>query len=392
MKKICAIALLVCLTFPLAASAQEYMSLADMQATVPGKWTQTYETKWRTLEVDAEIRMPDTQTVPILKVGYPDREPESGWTIAEHGGEVYVQTGIDGWDEVESRPDSFILYNNEQKKVPRKVDGRQINQNAESAGQWYSGFAPENTYVPMHDITFGEILDMIRTELVRFGYNPSDYELETPSRLWSQHWYYYGYKEDALPGHIFMETTQKLHGLPYLSHMLQAVCDHYNGESRVDELCLLQAGVSAGYDGYEERLNHIFVNNVEILETLAEDVPLRPFEDVIRAIEPMIESGNIRKIYEVTLGYVAYNEPGVYHKRGEYLPASEQAFYLKPAWQVNCLYVSSPTKKLRETASYTTDERNTLDYRQFLVDAQTGTLIEESQAQDRCEYKGFISW
>lgn len=61
-------------------------------------------------------------------------------------------------------------------------------------------------------------------------------------------------------------------------------------------------------------------------------------------------------------------------------------------WQVNCLYTRSGNDKLRETASYTDDERNTLDYYQLLVDAQTGELVEESTAYDRCEYKGFISW
>ncbi|MEG2253090.1 MAG: hypothetical protein RSC98_08620, partial [Clostridia bacterium] len=60
--------------------------------------------------------------------------------------------------------------------------------------------------------------------------------------------------------------------------------------------------------------------------------------------------------------------------------------------QINCLWVKSPSGKLRETASYTTDERNTLDYYQLLVDAQTGELIQESTAYDRCEYKGFLSW
>ena len=392
-KKICAIVLLVCLALPLVASAQEYMSITEMQETMPDRWTQTYETKWRTIDVDAEIRMPDTQAVPIIKVGYPDREPETGWTIAEHGGEAFIQTDIDGWDMVESRPDALILYNHNSKSVPRKVDGKQINKDAEAAGQWYSGFAPENTYVPMYDITFGEICDMVRTELVRFGYNPEDYQLEMPNRLGAQHWYYYGYKKDALPGNISMEVTQKLHGLPYLIHIMQAVFDHYHGESRMDELSLLTCGLNVGYDGYDERLKHIFIDNVEIVETIAEDVPLCSIEQVICAIEPMIKNGNIRKVYELTLGYVGYNEPGVYvGKNNDALSMDEVTYYLKPAWQVNCLYKSSPTGKLRETASYTTDERNTLDYRQFIVDAQTGTLIEESKAQDRCEYKGFISW
>ena len=384
-------AIIATLLLPWSIASAEYMSIAEMQETVPARWTQTYETKWRTLEVDAEIRMPDTQAVPIIKVGYPNREPQTGWPIKESGRESFIQTGIEGWDEVETRPISLILSNNSI-AVPRSVDGKRINKDAEAAGQWYSDFAPENTYVPMSDITFGEISNMIHTELSRFGYDSKDFQLEMPDELRAQHWYYYGHKKDALPGHIFLQATQKLHGLPYLSHIQQAVSNH-NGESRTDELSLYFCGISAGYDGYEERLKHIFINNVEIVETLAEDVPLCSVDQVIRAIEPMIEKGNIRKVYEITLGYVGYNEPGVYGgKRGSYAAIAEQTFYLKPAWQVNCLYVSTAKGKLRETSSYTTDERNTLDYRKFIVDAQTGALIEESRAKDRCEYTGFISW
>ncbi len=36
-------------------------------------------------------------------------------------------------------------------------------------------------------------------------------------------------------------------------------------------------------------------------------------------------------------------------------------YVLRPMWQMNCLWINSPGGKPRETASYTTDERNTLD-------------------------------
>jgi hypothetical protein len=393
MKKLSLLILTVCLLMPFTAQAAEYMSITKMRETAPDRWVETYKTKWRTIEVDAEIRLPDTETVPILKVGYPNREPEQGWTIAEYGGEHFLQTDIEGWDEVESRPDAFVLYNYDKKTVPRKVDGKQINKDAEAAGQWYSGFAPENTYIPMCDITYGELCDMIRAELTRFGYDAKDFRLEMPNRLWAHHWYLYGYKKDVLPGYIMLEAAQKLHGLPYLSHIQQAVSDGDSSYVRWYEPSLLFCGIYAGYDGYQEQMAHIFVENMEILETPAEDVPLCSIDKVIRAIEPMIEKGNIRKVYEITLGYVGYNEPGTYRTKSDDLaPTDMPTYYFKPAWQVNCLYLKSATGKLRETASYTTDERNSLDYKQFIVDAQTGKLIEESRAQDRCEYTGFISW
>ena len=90
------------------------------------------------------------------------------------------------------------------------------------------------------------------------------------------------------------------------------------------------------------------------------------------------------------LGYVLYNEPGVYRTGKE--PLHEQTYCAKPMWRVNCLWVDNPRGELRETASYTEDERNSLDYRQLLADAQTGALVVQSDEKDRCAFPGFTAW
>jgi hypothetical protein len=382
---------------PGASLAQrEYWSIGELREQTPARWTQSYKTKWRTVEVDAAVRLPDTDAVPIVKVAYgvPDTVP-----TAEES----------GWEEVERRYDSLVLYN-ASKQAPKSVGGKRVNQNAEARETWRSGFAPENKYVPMSDIPYGEICAMIRENLSGFGYDPGQFELETPTEMWAQHWFFYGYKKDALPGQLLLNARQKLNGLPIFHHIHEAVRDHYHGESRTDEMWA-RFELNAGYDAYGEKMSHLFVTAAKPVETLAEDVPLCAFDKVIAAIEPEINAGHIRKIYEAELGYVIYNEPGVYFSRKEPLVEGrnspeemeealaqgakerEAARYdLRPMWQVNCLWVRSPGGKLRETASYTTDERNTLDYYQLLVDAQTGELIRESDAYDRCEFKGFLSW
>ncbi len=398
MKKLTLALLLVLTTLaPLDSLAQaQYMNIAELREQTPARWTQSYKTQWRTVEVDAAVNLPDTDAIPIVKVDHdvPDTVP-----TAEES----------GWEKVERRYNTLILYN-ASKQAPKSVGGKRVNQNPEARETWRGGFAPESKYVPMSDITYGEICAMMREDLSRFGYDPGQFELETPTELWAQHWFLYGYKKDALPGQILLNTRQKLNGLPIFHHIHEAVSDHYHGESRTDEMWA-RFELSAGYDGYGEKLSHLFVHAAKPVQTLAEDVPLCAFDRVVAAIEPEISAGHIRKIYEVELGYVIYNEPGVYFSRKEPLvegrtPPKEMEeasakrekeleaarYYLRPMWQVNCLWVRSPGGKLRETASYTTDERNTLDYRQLLVDAQTGELVRESTAYDRCEFKGFISW
>ena len=371
------LALMALTPLPSIGQAQ-YVTISEMRGQLPEKWTQTYETKWRTVEVDASILLPDVEAVPILKVGYDMSEP-------------ILTAEESGWDGVESRDGALILYNDEE-KTPFKVNGKPINSSAEAKGVWYSGFAPENTYVPMSDITFGEICDRIRAEVTRFGYDPDDFEIETPTRLWAQHWFFYGHKVDALPGQILMEANAKLDGIPILSHIIHARWDHENGESRTDEI---QGNfqLSAGYDGYGQQLNYLFLDFAKPIGQLAEDVPLCPLAQVQAAVEEEINAGHIRKIYEIQLGYALYNEPGVYLSQGmDEMDYHAVQYYAKPVWQVNCLYVRSATGKLRTTFQDANDERNTLDYDQLLVDAQTGELIRESTEKTRCEFQGFLSW
>jgi hypothetical protein len=273
-----------------------------------------------------------------------------------------------------------------------------------------SGFAPGNTYLPMSDTTFGEVCGLVEREITRAGYDASAFDFRQPVRLSVSHMFYYGYKRDALPGGISFEFRSRVEGIPVLSHIYSAVIDHYHGESRVDELFELPRCL-ATYSAYDQKLHNLYLWCAQPVETIATDVPLCSLDKVIAAIEPEIKAGHIRKIYELELGYVLYNEPGVYHDRKEPLVEGRNTqeemdaamaealvkhagyrYYARPMWQVNCLWVKSPSGKLRETASYTTDERNSLDYYQLLVDAQTGELIEESDAYDRCEYKGFLSW
>ena len=380
MKKWIAWAMLALMALtPISSLGQaQYVTINELRAQIPEKWTQTYETKWRTVEVDAPILLPDVDAVPILKVNYDMSEP---LLTAEES----------GWDGVESRDGALILYNDEQ-KTPFKVDGKPINGSAEAKEVWQSDFAPESTYVPMSDITFGEICDRIRAEVTRFGYDPDNFEIETPTRLWAQHWFYSGRKKDALPGQILMEAYAKLDGIPILNHIISALWNHEAGESRTDEM---QGSfqLSAGYDGYSQQLSHLFVDRVKPVERLAEDVPLCPLDQVIAAVEEEISAGHIRKIFEVRFGYALYNEPGVY--LGKDMPQMDYrtiTYYAKPVWQVNCLYVPSATGKLRTTFQDANDERNTLDYYQLLVDAQTGELIRESTEKTRCEFKGFLRW
>ena len=367
-----------------AASAQEYQTVSQLRESVPARWTTTIETKWRDVAIDAEIVTPDVEAIPVVKVGYdlhpsPLTPEESGWVEVNDS----YETG------------SLILYmTDDTGKPPRKINGRKVNRDPVSKENWYGGFDPNQTYIPLSDIRFSEIQDLIRDELVKFGYPPEDFDLETPERMWLQHWYFAGTKEDAAPAEILMNLYTKLNGITVYGHILDAVRNTRGERARKDGFWDSMT-TTVAYEGVIDRLSLLFISHLLPVETLAEDVPLCSFDTIQKSLEQEIKKGRVRKIYEISLGYVLYCEPGAYHEWGQKADYSSIFYDVKPMWRVNCLKASGAQKELEEAYSdgtVTDDERNTVAYTQFLVDAQTGEIIGQSDAADRSMFPGFLSW
>ena len=374
-----AFALMLIRMLTAAAYAQEYQTVSQLRESVPARWTTTIETKWRDVAIDAEIVTPDVEAIPVVKVGYdlhpsPLTPEESGWVEVNDS----YETG------------SLILYmTDDTGKPPRKINGRKVNRDPVSKENWYGGFDPNQTYIPLSDIRFSEIQDLIRDELVKFGYPPEDFDLETPERMWLQHWYFAGTKEDAAPAEILMNLYTKLNGITVYGHILDAVRNTRGERARKDGFWDSMT-TTVAYEGVIDRLSLLFISHLLPVETLAEDVPLCSFDTIQKSLEQEIKKGRVRKIYEISLGYVLYCEPGAYHEWGQKADYSSIFYDVKPMWRVNCLKASGAQKELEESDE--DDERNSVAYTQMLVDAQTGEIISQSDAPDRSMFPGFLTW
>ena len=377
--KRCIAGLAFALMLAATASAQEYQTVAQLRESVPARWTTTIETKWRDVAIDAEIVTPDVEAIPVVKVGYdlhpsPLTPEESGWVEVNDS----YETG------------SLILYmTDDTGKPPRKINGRKVNRDPVSKENWYGDFDPNRAYIPLSDIRFSEIQDLIRDELVKFGYPPEDFDLETPERMWLQHWYFAGTKEDAAPAEILMNLYTKLNGITVYGHILDAVRNTRGERARKDGFWDSMT-TSVAYEGVIDRLSLLFISHLLPVETLAEDVPLCSFDTIQKSLEQEIKKGRVRKIYEISLGYVLYCEPGAYHEWGQKADYSSIFYDVKPMWRVNCLKASGAQKELEESDE--DDERNSVAYTQMLVDAQTGEIISQSDAADRSMFPGFLTW
>lgn len=297
-KRILSCLMALTILLPAASYAQqEYLTIGELREQVEGGWQQTYETKWRTVEIDAEVKLPQTDAVPILKVVYDI--PQTTVTAEESG-----------WLEVERRLDALILYNG-WKKAPKTLDGKRINANAEAREVWRSNITPEQQYIPMSDITYGEICDMLCDNLLLFGYDPAQFQLDEPVEMWAQHWFLYGYKKDALPGQLFIDTRQVLYDLPILGHISPAVHDSYTMLPREDEMCP-HFELSAGYDAYGEQLSHLYVNAAKPVDHRFIGVRVAPFtlfdkEDHALLLIVNAKSNNI----DAAMNYVEYHVKGM---------------------------------------------------------------------------------
>lgn len=353
-----------------------YLNIQEMRETVPARWEEQFETQWRTIDVDAEIVMPNVQQLPVVRVSGGATEPT---LTAEET----------GWDSVECRGPYDLILNHRDAEYPKSVDGVRVGDPV-SRGSWYGDYDMDRAYIPLDDITLREIIDGARERVAQFGYDPDSFDWENPLRIWTHHLYAAGTDKDVLPGYMFMNVSPKVLGIPVLSHIYKAKADLYT--NRNDELLLI-ADTSIGYNGYTDDFSGIHLIPLKVDETLAEDIPLCPFDKVLSSVEAEIGAGHIRKVYEIKLGYVLYNEPGVYYAHGNNEALYNAArYYAKPMWQVNCLYVKHASGSLRDVSGETDDERNSLDYCQLLIDAQTGEWVEVGTAKDRYAFKGFVSW
>ena len=371
-RALAALTLTAALAAPIGGTAEttEYYTLGQLRERTETHWTQTYETPWRTLNVDANIYMPEADSTPVL---YARRQDMTNPALrAEES----------GWSEVEGRKDALILYNDDadETAVPRSKDGRKIKRDMVAGENWYEGFSEQAQYVPMSEITFGEICAKIRGELTRFGFDPNEYAVDAPARLWEQYYEYEGSDECALPGEVLMEIYHAPHGIPVLENAQDAARDP-DDKRRVPSADLapwVNLSLDTGYNAYFGKLTHMFIDRAETIRTLTDDAPLCGFETVRANIEKDIATGRMDKIFDVRFGYLLYDEPVAEREKGE------TRFYLKPAWIVACRWLDTPQSA---PDAHGRDERNANDYYRFAYDAQTGERVFGSS-----EFAGYLDW
>ena len=133
----------------------------------------------------------------------------------------------------------------------------------------------------------------------------------------------------------------------------------------------------------DDYMNISMMNAYKTKEVVIENTGLCEFDNIYKTIEKIVDTGKIKRIYSINLGYVIYLDKNEEYsskkeKGGEKWDYSE--YLLVPTWVVMCSYSENGSNNDKaEVNSDHVCERQDLNYQQIFIDAQTGKLHDPKE-------------
>ena len=133
----------------------------------------------------------------------------------------------------------------------------------------------------------------------------------------------------------------------------------------------------------DDYMNISMMNVYKTKEAVAENVELCEFDKIYKTIEKIVDTGKIKRIYSINLGYVVYlnrneNYSDKKEENGEKMDYAD--YWLIPTWIVMCSYSENRLNNGKEDVnSDHVCERQDLNYQQIFIDAQTGKLHDPKE-------------
>lgn len=283
--RIPALILILCL-LPLSALAERpTLSVLELRAQTPERWTQTYQAHGRTIAVDVPIEIPDVRRIPIFlatkgKAIFPkEARAEYG---ANHG----------------DRPGMFDGFLGDQLLRPVRSGETYLQSDDYPDGQFPAVPAEGNPNSFEHALQV--VSDRI-TALTGFVYGQDFFLIHTRVR---GRRYLHG-KPTTDMGTYAMGFRQQFGGITFSKSSCayeDLAATYYDDENL--QICIVYA-----FDGYEQVLD---------------DVPLATFSAVQKTLEAEIQAGRLRSVEGVRLCYRSVLES---KKDGHH-------YKLVPVWEV----------------------------------------------------------
>ena len=362
------------MALPTGCLAQEYYRVSDVYKQVQEKWKAEYkDSQGRVIPVDVNAEVYGNGTLSVSKVEIADYKLD----------ETLFQSETE-WND---RRGAIILHHNPADYIFREKKG-------EMPLIVYRSYGERIDLNKIYGNEYGEkytvqdMIDCAQNILIPQGIEADSYLFEQPFDFSVR----CRVKKDSL------EVTEQA---IYLSHFWQTI----------DGVPILEHANRAFYKtgwpdffpqlvlGMREKDEYqITVNAVKKVDEIAGDIPLCSFDEIKRSISKLIEQGHIRKIYDIRLGYVLYNDPN--YPQGKRDAYEAECYYLVPTWCVNCIYMENPKEeyvyKGKQEDEMNEDEKNTPEYRMVMIDAQSGVVLDpfdrSKNGHGNADYKGVLTW
>ena len=347
------------------ASAAQYVSIEELNETLPARWTQAYETKWRTIEIDVQPYVPDAEEMPVLYVIPAPEKPDvaplgASWESQPNDEGGFFAMQDDGGDA-------------EVRHAEKKLGG------TTTTATFYPPYDMNKIYAENSALTLHDVLSELTNIFTLIEEDPNNWHFDKPIKVLCNDTVSKTTGESLLPGSYGIFMDQQLSSIPLYCHVMDAM-DNSRGREASYYTILLYS--------FSDHENAYFAwQKLKTAEVLATDVPLCNFSVVKKTLEDEINAGHIRKIFDLDLGYALYNDPNADYK------SVGAPFYAAPVWRVNCLYIESGKKEMRDYTGFDVPERGAIECKTVLVNAQTGALIDPHDNRRGCgDYQGFIAW
>ena len=391
MKRICSLLLAVmlgALCVSAAAAETAPVSIRELPGVTSPRWKQTYEAYGRTIDVDVDITIPEAEKAPVLKVrrAEPLADPLKSELAEEYrkadqkDKKHYYDFESTDYNTISLEHKFPILYGTSKKKD--NLDG--------VTGEMHDlpRYDGNQAYAEDNPMTVNEAAEIIRTRLKEVL---PEVEIRMDTVVVNGKTFWRKSKKPVYnKGFYTLNMTQCFHGIPYMASIYEDYLDtedsiwpHWRDpELWAERVWNSHHGRLMGYVFSEDSwffTGRFYRETGQVLD----DIPLLPFDAVKDQVEALIQSGHVRWINSVTLGYVHFETEDT------------KEFILLPCWVVWCEYHPDGSES-EKTFGINDSELMFINgdyYRPIIINAQTGELYDpHSTAEGRIMCPDLSAW
>lgn len=361
------VTLLLASTFPPPSLAtSEYCTIHELQQQATQSWHNTYETKWRTIQIDADILIPEVDALPVVRF----QENATPYPIEDRYFSNHTNT-----------PGIFMTYNS-----PTLTDQEARYTEERKPGTFPQEIYHRNpwelakAYAASNPLTLQAAIDFL-DELFdsTTGGNVQPYVTDVITAQWVEK--KRNLDGSAKPyrdmGYYNLTFTQAFHGIPLMRGVKPT---KYSKDWKTP---LAPMGNFWVASRNEFRLDLLFPR--EELGILIVDVPVLPLEKIIPVYEKLIMDGYVRDVASLEFGYAPFWETKEYTTLVAY-----------PCWFLVSEFETNPKREragfFSESENYTPNPVLGNEY-VVIVNAQTGELFDPfSISQEDTYVPNIITW